>query len=552
MMSIMKNLFLLSICICGALATGFAQDATLVALVEQLGTELPKAVPTTRNEVEQSLTYDEAAPYRITVTQVELARKRSEEVVAEINLGLVRRARTDSERGSMGVMLTGFGTPIARITEDGEPEGYEEEFRLLAESPGDARSIEGILAKILPLAASQFEADNALPTDETALRGYISERIGEAAAADGDGYAQTLSFDAATQLSSLTREALDDGDGATYNFYFSDLSARGISIDERSDLLELTVETDRGVDFIEEVETDGDRSFSDEVNLYFIDLQRAAQAKAALEALIPLASARVEAAQKQYPSTTEAASALTELVGAAQVLELEQSMSGGCDAVVTAVESGRTVEEHIYSFSFSDLDARRSEISARRGALGLTVPTRRDDDLITHTEDGVPDGFADELALSFGDPAAARAARRAVTYLSETCSGDVAAPSQTEWLALLTLPELDEGETQQAASFGETPCDLLITQVEARGSRVEEMLYEVNLGDLDVRSIALSTRGSAVSLEVTTIREEELIRETEDGEDVQYTDELPLRVTGLKAAKQVRAGLEAMIEGCSR
>lgn len=533
-------------------------QADLAAQLDRLAELAPAEVLVGKDTYSQSVGYDPAAPYRLTVTQTEEDDRRGDEVTAVVNLGLVRRARTGTSRGDrLAVELLSPNVPSVRLTENGEPDGYDESFGILAADVDNARAMEALLAEVLPLAAEAYAAATAIPADLPGLQAYLAGAVGEAV--DGDEvYEQALAFGDAPGAATLTVGGSANRDETdVYELRLGDLEPRQIEVDERGDVIEVTAATRRGAELIAHTEEDGEREFVDEVALYVEDYETGLAVAEALRQAAPLARAADEAGLVSYGSTAEAVADLAELLAAANSLsgartdEIAQELTGGCDAVLAVDEAGRTSERRAYAFTFADLDLRAAEADADDGLIAFEVETAGGADLVAVTEDGELDGYDDGVAFRFAGPRDLDQGERAVEYLAEACAAEVPTPSPAETAALLTNDRIGaDGEIEQAAALADDGCGVELTAIESGRGDADETVSSFNLRDLDTRSGELEVRGTTIRVVFRADRGDDLIQVLENGEDQSYEDEVTFYAPDIATAKRILQGVTAAAQGC--
>ena len=534
-----------------ALATPVLAQADLTAALDELVALVPAEVLAGRDTYSQSVGYDADAPYRITVTQTEEDDRRGDVVEATINLGLVRRARRASGRGdALYVNLTSPGTPSVRLTENGEPDGYEEEFGILAADADNARAVEAILERILPLAEAAYAAATDIPDDLPALQAFLAAAIGEVDD-DDETYEQSLGFDdAGAAALQVTGTAVDDEEHV-YAFRLGDLEARQVEVGEAGDLIEVSVATRRDAEVIAHTEDGGEREFDDEIAFAMADYEAGLQFAEALRRAIPLARDRDAAELPEYSSVGEAAAELAELLAAAKTAELTQGLAGDCEAVLTVEESGRSTSTNEYAFTFADLNARAADAGADDGLIVLELETAGEADLVARTEDGELDGYEDQVDFRFAGPRDLDRGERSIEYLVEACAAEVPTPSIAELAALLTDDRIGaDGEIEQTMTVDDDGCGVELTVIETGRGDADETLSSFNLRDLNTRSGELEVRGTTVRVVFATDRGEELVQVIEDGTDQSYEDEVTFFAPDLAAAKAALKGVAAAAEGC--
>ncbi len=528
-----------------------ANAGALSSKLDRLVESVPTEILAGKDSYRQSVSYDDAAPYRLTVA-LEEDGGRGGESRAEVNLGLIARARTAaSKRDRLPVLLATDGVASIQTFEDGEADGYVRDTEILSSGVDNAREIAALLTEILPLAKAAWEADAAVPDDTKALEGYLAERIGTV----GDGrdvLEQRLTFgDEGSATLTISGPGNRDAE-TTYSFRMGDLQYRTLATSSRGDVVTLTADTRKGRGFIREVTADRS-GFEDELELRFPDYDKALLSARALEKLIPIATA---AAEKRLPTFADTAAAFQELktvAGRTEVENVKQHLTGGCVANLEVTESEDEVTKTNYGFDFADLEASTIAITPSRGAVLVEAGTKNRQDFVLSTEEGEDGRYTDKLTLRFADPVAAERAQLAVVTLAKTCPTAPAAPSLSATLALATARDIHGENNQQTfTQAGSGDCAVQLTLVETGRKSAEETVSTFNLSDLDPRSAEINVRSTTVSVTYSTVKREEIIKTLDNGADQRFTDAINFLLPDVQAAKRFAAGMESAIGGCSK
>ena len=173
--------------------------------------------------------------------------------------------------------------------------------------------------------------------------------------------------------------------------------------------------------------------------------------------------------------------------------------------------------------------------------------TKGGKDYVQRWEEEEDDGFEDELAFPVSTVEAARRLEALLPYLMAEAAK---LPPQTGDMAWLrTAAEADSGDdVRQSLDENGDPCKWKLT-VLTEGKKVTEVIYELNLYDLDKDRVDYETDSKGVRLILPTLKNEKIINVLDDGEP-EFTDELVIKLASLAAAKKAAATIKEAIEGC--
>lgn len=503
-----------------------------------------------RDLYQQSLTYEEDTPYRLQLFITEIDHRGNEETREyQINLALLdpNLVRWSDGRDRIEVNLRSGRDPVIKVFEDGELDGYESGAAILATDVDNARAIEAALKEIIPLAQTAWEADTALPEDYDALKAYVAENIKDVIVDDNRYEQLWVNADDHPNRVHFTKTK-------AFFFNLADIHAPGIEIGVRGMDVIITLPTSKGVDFIRVLEDGEPDDYTDEVEVYCAEVDEARVLAYALRNLVPMAQEAEEALLPALETPEAALSLLRESLSDFKVDETtyRQTLEGDCAATYTRVEDdGSEAEEEQYIFNFADLQSASVEINVSGTEIAVEGATAGGQNFIYLSEDGEQQNYSDELSFALPDIPTAKLFQHALKAAIDQCPEEIAPAAWEDIKAAIDEIETVSEELFQSVELidGETcKWDLLIQ--EAGGRTTKEERYEINLYDLDARRMELEVRGKDVSVNLFTARNDEIIKNYTDGEELGYVDEVSFRVKDIATAKAVIAGLQVMIEGC--
>ncbi len=510
-----------------------------------------------KDEYLQELTFDQQVPYRLQLTITEVDRKGQEERVRyDFNLGLMspRRVRYKDGRNRIIVSVESAGGSAVKEYEDGDFEGYDDNAYFLAANIDNARDIQRILKAMIPLAKEQWEADNALPEDYKGLSVWMQEAVRNIAVED-ETWDQKWVPDAAYP-NRVTLEQVEDGEEAYRYFWnMADVNPSSVDVDARGKTVAVEMDMKGRKDYVR-VEEDGVLDdYESSVSLQFAEIDDAQLTANALRRLTKLAAEAEDDNPITYESRAEAQAALAATLTNFQREDeaITQRISGDCQMVyeLTVEEDGEE-EAYRYAFDFADLNPRSVEIDVKRTELYVVAEVKGDEDYVYTEENGEQEDYEDEVSFAVEDIPKAKRVRQQIIKIAEDCP-DETAVQDLAWIqeALKSIDEEKEELSQALSLIEGDECKWVFTRLEEGRRDTEELRYEFNVYDLDDRAVELDISRTTVTVEVPTVKDEEIIKLYKNDEEVEYEDELEFVLKDIADGKTFVASLKAMIKTCS-
>lgn len=527
----------------------FSLNAQLnVELKSQLDVLLeayPREVLVGKDNIEQEITYNEATPYRIIISQTE---EGDETITMEVNLGLITKVRDYShKRDGISVILSSGTTATIKAYEGEEVDGYLKETSILAEDINNGREMEEVLKKILPLAETAWETATALPTGAIELQQFMGDRVVNHSFGDEE-YTQSMEFMPGVGSAKITiGGSANKEEETTYLLNLADLDPKQIDIAAKGSEINVSLETKSKRKYIEVVKEE-DKRFESSFDIIFGSFDEAQVFTYSLKALIKETESAAKAEIPAYSSTDEAAKALSKLLSQADITNVEQKIETNCRTTYD-IRDGE--DEFSFQFDFADFEVKDLSLNPKGAVVFLPLETKSNQKFIGVREGGEIDNYENEFELQFNAIAPAKTATYAIEYLVKNCPTEISTPSMDMILLLLNGAERKNGEITQAAEVsGNKACSMVLTQTE-NGKKTDEAIYEFNLYDLDHKSGKIEVKGTEVNVSFMTNGKENIIQLLENNEEQTYTNTILFFTTDLASAKTLLTGISAAATGCA-
>lgn len=543
---------LLVLLLCGLLS---AQERSLEAVLQDIQEQIGE-VQFKKETYLQTFSYEESAPYRASLTIEEVdSRGRSETQRFLFNLSFLDEnlVRWESSRDEMQVQLRSGRDEVFKVYEDGELDGYEEEAVLYSPNVDKARALERLFREAIPLAEKAWEKDAALPEDFTGLRQWLAEEVGDVAM-EQEGFRQKLAQEEGSPGRMQLRSIAYSEDGVEgevrYVFGLEDLLVNSIRAATKGKTAFVELEIKRGDDFIEVME-EGELEYEDDLKIYGQDFEQAQRLAYALRTIVEPAEAAAEAAMPQPQGQSAILKALSGAVKSFSRPEeqVTQALEPAClTAYTRAVLDDDEEERARYELDLGDLNPKTVKIDVSRADIQVEAEIINGKDYILPYDNGEQENYDDELAIGAASIPNAKELAYLLAEAAKACRTELL-PKGLPWLSnALETAELPGEDVilQEIGMQEDDPCKLRFKRQEDD----EEELFEFNAYDMDAAGMEVEVKRDEVSLLMPTLRSEKTINLYIDGGELEFTDEISLMLPDIPTAKQAKATMASIVEGC--
>ncbi|MFK8165586.1 MAG: hypothetical protein AB8H12_24270 [Lewinella sp.] len=532
------------------------QNLNLAGILDQVKEELTD-VETEKYRYEQSLEYDAEKPWRITINIDEVNLKNDKSVAQSFYLNLADidqkliNIETDKEE-QLVVMKCRKRQDFIRLTEDDGDLRYESELQMWSPEIDKATALRDLFRQAAELGEAAWKADFSPGTGMEELNEWLEENV---VSVDIGGESTAIEWEPDAELSDVVALTItsDDGEDVTvFKFSLADLSSSNLKLGVKRETVSVTVGTVNKANLVRE-ENEGSLSgYENSMTIPVIGIEEAGRVIQVLEAAIPLAR-KVREARLPSPESLEGAlQELSALVTGTQreKTNIEATLSTTPLATlalkITDIAKGDEKSER-YLFDFGDLNAKKVNLRVRGVTLAVVVDVINGKDFVQQWKDEEEAGFDDEVAFPVNTIETSHKLLALLPYIIEQ-AGKIPVPVGDFAMIQEVVREASTEDVTQGIEQRDDRCKWSFRQVE-EGKKVEEMLYEFNLYDLDPKKISYNVTSKGVFLELLTLRKEETINVYKNDEP-SFTNEMVLRVNSLAAAKQLRVSVIKLVEGC--
>lgn len=546
----------LFLCVIFSVFTPFllAQTTSLTDLLDQIKADLP-AIEDDKSTIEQRLSYEPDAPYRITFERIETDKRGTETFTFEMNLAFLneRMVRWESTRREMYVGISA-NDDLIKAYEQGELDGYTDELTIYCQDVDQARSLEGLFKQAVRQAQAAWEAEGIVPTDFDGLQSYIQDALSQEVTAGDETYVQTLtpeegSVSRYTFSQRLVSEKGQEED-LLFTFDFADIHPEGINIEIKKDQIYLelpSVDKNKYIRVLEEGETDFDNSLDAYVSTY----EDASTLQAALRSFI---SSSEERFRERLPDLETQDAAISYLEKQIQSFTfngttITQAVSGGCFMELTQTIAEED-EQNEYRFLIDVADLATNTIDFDISSKGIEVVPNTIDkvDFIGIYENGEQENYDSDFPIFVPDIPTAKRLRHALSRAAATCQNEIELKDFDWMVQEVEKAPADPEVTTRLQSDESCKWIFTITEEGRRGQDIER--YEFNLSDLNDKSVELGTKGDEVSVTLGTNYQERVITVYDEDGEVEYENEVSFPVSSIRAGKAFVGTIMQAIASC--
>ncbi|MEM8964914.1 MAG: hypothetical protein AAGE93_00740 [Bacteroidota bacterium] len=499
-----------------------------------------------------------------------------EETVYKVNAADLNEHKISFDTRSKEVVIeveVRGGKDLVQVFEDGEPKAFDDSFEFYASDIENAREVVRAFKEIVQGCGERSREilvyGQVNPSFEDAL-GFLTSEIGEVESSDG-AIGQTFTHDISLPtVITYEREDTNEGEIFRYIVNMADFNEQSVSFDTEKGQVVVLLETIGGRDLIQTFENGELDDYEHELEIIATDIEQARVMEKALKGMIAQAGQRYDASflpGVANPSMDQTVSFLSSQIGEVVLDKESYEQSVNYEAatqqfryqVVEASEG----DEMTYLVNPADINPRTIDFDTKGSEVLIELETEGERDLIQELENGVVDGFTDEIVIRAATVDEARrwvgALQQMVTLaqanqqdLFTSAVGSSPTPGATLQYLQSNIGSVDEGEDQYEQSLvpgSDNRCLLTYTLIDEDG---EEKIFEWNMADINPRQIAFDTKGESIVLTLKTTAQRDLVREIEEGEVEGYENEVELLANTIEEARALVAAFKNMAESCKK
>jgi hypothetical protein len=311
----------------------------------------------------------------------------------------------------------------------------------------------------------------------------------------------------------------------------------------------ISVSTKNAMKSIKYFEDDVQKSYTKKITIICETIEQARDLQIVLKGVIPMASKKFNAEIKPIDSFTKGTEILNSTVGSIQInnSSVQQYFKGNCLMEFSAeVASNGKIKQEIYHFNMIDLNNHSIKIGSKGILLFLLVETQKKERYIKFYSDGTQKSYTKSFKIFVPNIEDAIILKSAFSDLIGICIKNrksFVVPPKLEMYKMLkeNIGEIQNGKTSYAQNIeiAEDETVLKFKNIVVTEKSSKEKRYEVNLSDLDAKSVSMRTSDKSVLVTVKTKRLEKIIKYYEDDKVKSYQKEIEIRAADIENARLI-------------
>ncbi len=436
---------------------------------------------------------------------------------------------------------------------------YTNKIVIYARDISNGRELERLIKATIPHAFKIVEQRLSVASYDDYI-GWLEENIGE--------------VDLTKESYSQTFEELDDYPGSikfeksiaksriaktdTYIFNLGTLNVSSVLFSNSGERFGISVSTKNDLKSIKHFEDGEQKSYVNTVTIVCESVEQARDVLNILKGVIPMASKRFSAKIEKVNSFEEGLEKLNSTVGSIQVnnSSVQQYFKGDCVMEFsTELAADGKIKQDVYSFNLIDLNKHSIEIKNKGVYLYLLVETQNKEKFIKYFSDGIQKSYTKSFKIIVPNIEEAMILKKVFSGLIGICIKNrksFVAPSKGEMYKLLeeSVGEIQDGKTtyNQNVEIADEGTVLKFKNTIVTEKSSKEKQYEVNLSELDAKSISMRTSDKTVFVTIKTNNSEKLIKYYEDGEVKSYQKVIEIRVDDIEKARLIADLLKHILD----
>ena len=214
----------------------------------------------------------------------------------------------------------------------------------------------------------------------------------------------------------------------------------------------------------------------------------------------------------------------------------------------------KSSKEQVFEFNLADINLNSVLFDISGNEFGVAAQTLRKQKIINYNENGVPDGFEDELIIATEDVEEARDIKTVLSLaIKESIPLVDKAMSSlgTDYLNLSAkyIQEVNYGDQKISQSF-EPKCITSIELIDQDPKSTKKNAYQVHLIDVNENALVYDVSSSKMFLEFVIKNKNKLVKETENDEFDGYIDDFKVYVPNVEIARRLQFSIKKSIDYC--
>ena len=228
-------------------------------------------------------------------------------------------------------------------------------------------------------------------------------------------------------------------------------------------------------------------------------------------------------------------------------------MEGNCISKITVkIANLKETVEHVYSFNFSDINLDNIDYNSSKNQLYVEINTRKQAKFIRYLKNNGLQNYTNALKIYVSNIEEAMITKEALQNIVKNCED---AKSKANYSTVsgamealkkeITLVKVGDNNYDQTFEVvSTTPNVVKLTSVFSNLKSSKETIYEFGLGDINSKTIAITTSGKYALVELSTKHLEKIIKTYQDGNIKSYAYKISIQATDIENARMIASTLK--------
>ncbi len=525
---------------------------------QKISTQL-QSVQSGKKEYQQSIENPEPGVVSLHIDEVD-SKGKTKANVYEFNLADIdpNTVRSTAKRDIITVNLTtNKKQKLIKKTVNDEKISYVYNFTIFATDPDNGRSLAEAIKKAIPIARKIL--DNRL-----ALNGYtdrldwLKEHIGNVDLIKkqiSQELTENTDYPGAVILHKNIASGKKEKD-INYSFNLAYLNPKQIDFYVSGDAFGLKIATKHGEKLIKVTENNEQKAYTNKFNIATKNVEEARDMQKVLTDIIPLAKQKLEAALPKITNLQKGYDILNGLIEKVTVNDQEyaQNMSGDC--VVNfeqTINGSKKSYNDVYEFNLVDLNKNQIKPKTKAKVIVVELKTKSKQNYIKYTRDGEVKNYKSGIQIYVPGAEQAVIIQKVLQDMTGICQAKFDPKKQkslnfnaASQLLQDNLKNFNLGDTsyEQTVEFLEDNTSLKYQNVITGKKSSKELLYEVNLSDLNPKSVKIKVSGKKINVEIDTNHMEKLVKYYKDGKIQSYQNKIQFPAPDIETARKIKRALQ--------
>ncbi len=521
-----------------------------------------QTVQSGKKEYQQSIESSDPGVVNLHIDEVDTKGK-TKSVVYEFNLADIdpNTVRATAKRDVITVNLTtNKKQKLIKKTVNDDKTNYIYNLNLYATDPDNGRSLAAAIKKAIP-EARKILAQRLALTGYTDRLEWLKEHIGNVDLAKKE-ISQELTKNNDYPGAVVLHKTIATGkkeQNKAYHFNLVYLNPKQINFYVNGDAFGLKILTKHGDKLIKVIENNEQKSYTNKFNIATKNVEEARDLQKVLTDIIPLAKQKLEAKLPKISNLDKGYDVLNNLIEKISVNDQEynQHMSGNCVVNFEQTINGpKKSYNDVYEFNLADLNKNQIKPKTKGKVIVVELKTKSNQKYIKYTRNGEVKNYKSSILIYVPGAEQAEVVQKTIQDMTGICQAKFD-PKKQKQLDFSTASQLlqdnlknfDLGDTsyEQNIEFVEDNKSLKYQKVITGKKSSKEQLYEVNLSDLNPKSVKIKVSGKKIMVEISTNHMEKLIQYYKDGKIQSYQNKLDMPAPDIETARKIKRAMQNLI-----